>query len=522
MYAWFCLVTFSHPSKMVLSLLLLITFMFLGLALYTRKVTRWKNSPPGPEVHPLLGSFPALAQLDPVPFKAWHTLSLHFGPLVRLVMGFTNMLVICGYKEMKEAMNVEALDDRALSPTGNLIMFGSDTSSCISFFARAKMPRGCKVSPMEKWRELRRFVLKSLRDLGFGKTASEEAIVEESKVLIKNIAEQIEETNGILDLEKSLNCASLNVIWNLVAGLRFAHDDPSMKSLVEISGDFMLIMGKDVIGKPFQVMPFLRFLPPFKQKFDKLFLAQIRFREFMNKAIEEHKRTFDEEDHRDLIDMFLAKMKDDQLEIYTQPQLVQICIDLFIAGSETTSKSLLFAIALMIRYPRVQEKIHEELDKIDGPFVSMKDRPKLPYVEATLSEVWRFCNIAPFGPPRLAHKDTHLKSTTVPAGSIIMYNTFSLHMDKDHWGDPEVFRPERFLDDAGKFRPDEYSLPFGIGRRRCLGESLARMENFLFFTNLFKAFQFLQVGNAPPSLEPDFGITNGPYPFSTKVVSRRK
>jgi len=62
--------------------------------------------------------------------------------------------------------------------------------------------------------------------------------------------------------------------------------------------------------------------------------------------------------------------------------------------------------------------------------------------------------------------------------------------------------------------------PFGIGQRKCLGESLARMENFLFFANIFKKFKFSHTGEHPPSLEPDVGFTNGPYPFKA-IVSLR-
>ena len=81
-------------------------------------------------------------------------------------------------------------------------------------------------------------------------------------------------------------------------------------------------------------------------------------------------------------------------------------------------------------------------------------------------------------------------------------------------------RPERFLDEQGKYRNNEMLNPFGIGRRKCLGESLARMENFLFFVNIFKNFKFSQAADSPPSLEPDVGFTYGPFPFQTKVALR--
>ena len=137
--------------------------------------------------------------------------------------------------------------------------------------------------------------------------------------------------------------------------------------------------------------------------------------------------------------------------------------------------------------------------------------------------------------PELFFQDSVIGDTTIPAGVSVMYNTFSLHMDKQHWIDPEIFRqsmsnltlviaintflrPERFLDEEGHLKPNEMLQPFGIGRHKCLGESLAKMENFLFFANIFKTFKFSQVGDTPPSLDPDVGFTNGPYPFKTKIT----
>ena len=75
------------------------------------------------------------------------------------------------------------------------------------------------------------------------------------------------------------------------------------------------------------------------------------------------------------------------------------------AGSETTSKSLLYAIACLMRHPDVQTKLQADLDKLKSEgLVTTKQRGRLAYVEATTAEVWRTCNISPFGPPRHAHQ----------------------------------------------------------------------------------------------------------------------
>ena len=99
---------------------------------------------------------------------------------------------------------------------------------------------------------------------------------------------------------------------------------------------------------------------------------------------------------------------------------------------------------------------------------------------------------------------------------MIMSNTYTVHMDEKYWGDPYNFRPERFLQNEA-FKPDERNIPFGIGRRRCLGENLARMENFLIFSNLLKNFSFETVNGELPDLSPQVGFTNGPAPFEMLI-----
>jgi cytochrome P450 len=462
-----------------------------------------------------------MAQLNPVPYRAFHSLSQAFGPIVRTVLGLNSLVVFSRYEDIKEVFNNEELDDRIPNSVGNLIIFGDNTSPALSFFGNTFAVS--KIDTRVRWRELRRFMLKSLRDLGFAKTGSEQAILEESTVLVRNINKRIEEMRGHVSLDKVLNSAALNIVWNLIAAERFDYDDQKMLQLIDYVGNFMLL-GKDVIGKPLGAMPFLRFFPPYRSLFDRLSSGMNEFKDYISSAVATRKGLYDSKDPACFIDMYLNRAAEDETGIFTEKQLVHNCMDLFLAGSETTSKSLQYAIACLILHPEVQDKVQEELDRVaDGrQQVTMADKPRLPYVEATLNEVWRYCNVAPFGPPRKVRKELEVEGGkyAIPAGTAILYNTYTLHMDEAHWGDPQRFRPERFLTNQGAFCPDEMTFPFGIGRRRCLGESLARMENFLFFSNLLLNFRFRQGENPPPRLEPEAGFTNGPYPFSMEITAR--
>lgn len=104
---------------------------------------------------------------------------------------------------------------------------------------------------------------------------------------------------------------------------------------------------------------------------------------------------------------------------------------------------------------------------------------------------------------------------------MVLINLWSLHHDRGHWGDPEVFRPERFLDENRNFVKDEWIISFGAGKRMCLGEAMARNTIFLFFTSLLQEFLFsLPEDDPPPQTLPLPGMTMAPQPFRVKITRR--
>ena len=139
---------------------------------------------------------------------------------------------------------------------------------------------------------------------------------------------------------------------------------------------------------------------------------------------------------------------------------------------------------------------------------------------------------------------------TIPKGTVILPNLWSVHRDPTVWEDPDTFNPARFLDDEGKLLRKEFFIPFGIGmpifthtsqmtetfiykfiyssinsclsgRRVCMGEQLAKMELFLTVTSLLQAFKFrLPKGKPPPSMQGRFGLTLAPCPFTVCVTAR--
>lgn len=148
---------------------------------------------------------------------------------------------------------------------------------------------------------------------------------------------------------------------------------------------------------------------------------------------------------------------------------------------------------------------------------------RLPKVEAFLSEVARFNPIAPIPVPRRTIADVTYEGYNIPKNSFVIISIWSVFRDKDHWGDPDVFRPSRFLNSEGKYQKDEWLINFGIGKRQCPGESLAKNVMFLFLVKLIQEFKFsIPEGCPKPNEKGIAGFTVSAQPFEATVKIREK
>uniref|UniRef100_A0A4X2KDN3 Cytochrome P450 family 2 subfamily R member 1 n=1 Tax=Vombatus ursinus TaxID=29139 RepID=A0A4X2KDN3_VOMUR len=211
----------------------------------------------------------------------------------------------------------------------------------------------------------------------------------------------------------------------------------------------------------------------------------------------------------------MDKGKNDPGSTYSKENLIFSVGELIIAGTETTTNVLRWAVLFMGLYPNIQGQVHKEIDLIVGPnrTPSLEDKSQMPFTEAVLHEVLRFCNVVPLGIFHATSQDTVVRGYSIPRGTTVITNLYSVHFDKKYWKDPEVFYPERFLDSHGQFVKKEALIPFSLGRRHCLGEQLARMEMFLFFTSLLQRFHLHFPPEVVPNLKPKLGMTLQPLPY---------
>ncbi|KTF94070.1 hypothetical protein cypCar_00038432 [Cyprinus carpio] len=171
----------------------------------------------------------------------------------------------------------------------------------------------------------------------------------------------------------------------------------------------------------------------------------------------------------------------------------------------------------------ITERCHEEIVRVLGydRLPNMDDRDKLPYTNATVHEIQRCANIVPSGVFHETTQPTKLRGYDIPKGTVIFTNLTAILTDKEHWKYPDTFNPENFLDDNGHFFKPESFLPFSLGPRVCLGETLAKTELFLFVTFLLQRIHF----SWPPGVKwPDMNgivsVVRSPEPFNIICHSR--
>jgi len=174
----------------------------------------------------------------------------------------------------------------------------------------------------------------------------------------------------------------------------------------------------------------------------------------------------------------------------------EIAATMYAAGSDTTFAAIHTLILRLILHPDIQKKVHDELDGIVGSPESPKfclptwdDRPRMPYLEAVIKELLRCHPPVGSGVPHGTVEEDEYRGWRIPKGSIVFANAWGILHSEEHYKDPEVFRPERFLGKNPEPDPNGNGV-FGFGRRACPGRLLA--ENMLWLESacLLATFTF--------------------------------
>ncbi|XP_019491778.1 PREDICTED: cytochrome P450 2C23-like [Hipposideros armiger] len=446
----------------------------------------WKEShkgrglPPGPTPLPIIGNLMQLNFKD-IP-ASFSKLAKEYGPVYMLYFGSQPTVVLHGYEVIKEALIDQGDEFLGRGP--------------FPIITDVQKGHGILFSNGETWKQMRRFSLMTLRNFGMGKRSIEERVQEEARCLV----EELRKTEAQpVDPTFILNCAPCNIICSILFNERFHYDNEMFLSLMDLLGENFRNVNSPW-NQMYNLWPgLIRHLPGEHRTFSKR-LHDVKY--FILKKVKEHQESLDPSNPQDYTDCFLSKMEQEKhnpVSEFNLENLVTCGSNLFAAGTETTGITLKFGLLLLMKHPEVKAKVHEEIDRVIGRNQSpcMKDKTRLPYTEAVVHEIQRYITLLPSDIPHAVIRDTKFRQYVIPKGTAVLPLLSSALLDCKEFPNPEKFDPGHFLDKDGRFKKSEYFMPFSIGKRACLGESLARMELFLFFTTILQNFSL------KPLVEPE-------------------
>ncbi|XP_031117493.1 geraniol 8-hydroxylase-like [Ipomoea triloba] len=460
-----------------------------------RRSSKGKNLPPGPFPLPLFGN---LHLLGNKPHLSLTRLAQKYGPVMNLKLGMINTVVISSSAMAKQALQKQDLAFSTHRSIADALRANNHSQFSVVFLPVAS-----------RWRALRKIMNSNI--------FSGNRLEINQQLRAKKIEELIiycqksSEVGEAVDIGRAAFRTTLNLLSNTI----FSKDltDPysdSGKEFKDLVWNMMLEAGKPNLVDYF----------PFLEKFDPQGVrrrltchftkALDLFQDLIDERLEERKIKGNK--NEDALDSLLNVSQERPEEI-DMTHIQHMFLDLFAAGTDTSSSTLEWAMAELLKNPEVMAKAQAELADVinKGKPIQEYDVTHLPYLQCIVKETFRIHPPVPFLIPRKVEHDVNLCEYTIPNDSQILVNVWAMGRDPSIWENPLVFKPERFWNIGMDVRGQDFELiPFGAGRRICPGLPLAVRTVPVMLGSLLNSFEWkLEGGIAPMDLDMDekFGIT---------------
>ncbi|KAL1207242.1 Cytochrome P450 76C4 [Cardamine amara subsp. amara] len=489
----------SGQAMFLLFCFILSSLFFFTTARSRRSPSHVSMSPPGPPRLPIIGNIHLVGKN---PHQSFADLSKTYGPVMSLTLGCLNSVVIASREAAREVLK-----------THDLILSGRHINEAVRSNNHHEFSIGLLHPSSPRFRMLRR--------VSFTQLFSPQRIEATKALRMKKVQEFVNfvsessEREEALDISRASFVTTLNIISNILFSVNLgSYDSKNSSVFQEMVTGYLESIGKPDLANFF---PFMRFLDlqgnskKMKKYSEGLFQV---FRGFYNARIVENSSRTNEKDvsSRDFLDALIDLQQGDESEINID-EIEHLLLDLFVAGTDTNSSTVEWAMAELFGNPKTMTKVQDEINRVIGQngVVQESDISKLPYLEAVVKETFRLHPAAPFLIPRKAETDVEILGFHVLKDSQVLVNVWAIGRDPTLWENPTQFDPERFLEKEIDVKGTDYELtPFGAGRRICPGLPLALKTVHLMLASLLYAFEWKipnGVGYEDLDMDESFGLT---------------
>ncbi|EPS62574.1 hypothetical protein M569_12216, partial [Genlisea aurea] len=430
--------------------MLLLLLLPLMVLIYRRQNNR--RLPPGPPRLPIIGN---ILQFGRNPHRSLADLAEKYGPLMHLKLGFVDMIVLSSPETAKQVIHGQdhLVSYRPQLAFGRAHDHNEKSVVWINDVARR--------TPLKKLCKEHLFSLQKLDE--------SECLRREKIEDLRDYLHECSDSGTVVNVADAAFTTSLNMISSSFFSTDFAtFDSEKSQEVKEIVHMIMKLLGSPNLADYF---PFLKPFDPrgIQRKaevcFGKLF-------DVFNRFIDERMRSGTRKN-----DLLQALLDVGNMEgsNFTRDDILHVLLDLFVAGTDTTSATVEWAMTELLRNPSKMTIVKNELKDVvgDKTQVEESDTLKLPYLEAVIKETFRLHPVAPLMVPRTTSADVEIDGYVVPKDAHILVNIWAVGRSARVWESPESFIPERFLNSKIDLKGQNFELiPFGSGRRRCLGVPL--------------------------------------------------
>ncbi|KAK3019702.1 hypothetical protein RJ639_003936, partial [Escallonia herrerae] len=468
-------------SSFLLLLLLLSKFIL-------RKTRPHKNLPPSPPSYPIIGHLHLIK--EPV-YRVLQQLSYKYGPIFALRFGSRPVLVISSPAAVEECFTK---NDIIFANRPQLLM-GKHMN--YNYTTMAAAPYG------PHWRNLRRFSTQEI----FSTTKLNTFLSirqEETRSLVKSLFRDSQQSFAKVEIKPRLSELSFNIIMRIVAGKRYfgaeVEDFEEARVFRGIVRDILALAGA---SNPGDFLPALQWID-FQGLEKNIIRLQEKCDRLFQGLIDEH-RIKKEGNTKTMIDAMLA-LQDTEPENYSDNIIKGNISTMLIAGTDTSTVTIEWALSLLVNHPKVLEKARAELDSYVGQdrLVDEPDIPKLHYLQSIVNETLRLFPAIPLLVPHESSANSTVGGFDVPRGTMLLVNAWAMHRDPTVWDDPTTFRPERF--EGGENGAYKF-VPFGMGRRQCPGAGMANRVVALTLAVMIQCFEWERVSEELVDMSEGVGIT---------------